>query len=109
MKIKDARAVITGGASGLGNAVAQHVVANGGKVVLLDVQEAPGQAAAKALGASASFVKCDVSSESEVNAAMAAAKERMGAINPWSTARASSARVACSARPAPCRARPSAR
>ncbi len=81
MKIKDACAVITGGASGLGNAVAQHIVAAGGKVALLDVQEAPGQAAAKALGANASFVRCDVTSESEVRAAMAAAKERMGSIN----------------------------
>ena len=81
MKIKDACAVITGGASGLGKAVAQHIVAAGGKVALLDVQEAPGQAAAKALGANASFVRCDVTSESEVRAAMAAAKERMGSIN----------------------------
>jgi NAD(P)-dependent dehydrogenase (short-subunit alcohol dehydrogenase family) len=81
MKIKDARAVITGGASGLGNAVARHVVANGGKAALLDVQETPGLAAAKALGANASFVRCDVTCEKEVNAAMAAAKEHMGSIN----------------------------
>ena len=40
-----------------------YVVASGGKVVMLDVQEGPGQAAAKALGASASFVNCDVTSE----------------------------------------------
>ena len=39
MRINDALAVITGGASGLGLAVARHVVAAGGKVVLLDVQE----------------------------------------------------------------------
>lgn len=81
MKIKDACAVVTGGASGLGNAVAHHLIANGGKVVILDVQEGPGQAAAQALGASASFVRCDVTSESEVRAAMATAKERMGSIN----------------------------
>ena len=41
MKIQDARAVVTGGASGLGNAVAQYVVSKGGKVVILDVQEGP--------------------------------------------------------------------
>src|ERR1043165_8955708 len=81
MKLKEACAVVTGGASGLGNAVAQHVVASGGKVVIVDVQEAPGQAAAKSLGANASFVRCDVTSESEVRAAMATARERMGAIN----------------------------
>jgi NAD(P)-dependent dehydrogenase (short-subunit alcohol dehydrogenase family) len=81
MKIQDARAVVTGGASGLGNAVAQHVVAKGGKVVILDVQEGPGRAAASALGASAGFVRCDVTSEAEVNAAMEGAREKMGGIN----------------------------
>ena len=81
MRIQDARAVVTGGASGLGHAVARHVVAGGGKVVLLDVQEGPGQAAAAALGASAGFVRCDVTSEAEVNAAMEAAGRRMGGLN----------------------------
>src|SRR6185312_15943554 len=77
MKIADARAVITGGASGLGNAVARHVIAQGGKAVMLDVQEGPGQIAASELGPAASFVKCDVTSESDVVAAMNAARERM--------------------------------
>jgi NAD(P)-dependent dehydrogenase (short-subunit alcohol dehydrogenase family) len=81
MKMKDARAVVTGAASGLGNAVARHVVAQGGKVTLLDVQEGPGQAAAAELGASARFAKCDVTSEAEVNAAMEAARAFMGGID----------------------------
>jgi NAD(P)-dependent dehydrogenase (short-subunit alcohol dehydrogenase family) len=80
MKIADARAVITGGASGLGNAVARHIVAGGGRVTLLDVQEGPGQAAAAALK-NASFAKCDVTSEEEVNAAMQSARDAMGGIN----------------------------
>src|ERR1700748_490218 len=81
MKIQDARAVVTGGASGLGNAVAQYVVSKGGKVVILDVQEGPGRAAATALGANAQFIRCDVTSEAEVNAAMESAKASMGSIN----------------------------
>src|SRR6202007_1880403 len=81
MKIQDARAVVTGGASGLGHAVARHVVAQGGKVVILDVQEGPGRAAATAFGANARFVRCDVTSEAEVNAAMESAREHMGGIN----------------------------
>jgi NAD(P)-dependent dehydrogenase (short-subunit alcohol dehydrogenase family) len=81
MKIQDARAVVTGGASGLGNAVARHVTTNGGKVVIFDVQEGPGRAAATALGANASFARCDVTSEAEVNAAMEAAHARMGGLN----------------------------
>ena len=81
MKLNDARAVVTGGASGLGNAVARRVAAAGGKVVILDVQEGPGRAAAAALGANAGFVRCDVTSEAEVNAAMEAAAARMGGLN----------------------------
>ena len=81
MKFSDARAVVTGGASGLGLAVARHVVTAGGRVTLLDVQEGPGQAAAVSLGAGAGFAKCDVTSEAEVNAAMETARAAMGSIN----------------------------
>ncbi|HEY8509261.1 MAG TPA: 3-hydroxyacyl-CoA dehydrogenase [Steroidobacteraceae bacterium] len=81
MKFAEACAVVTGGASGLGNAVARRVIEAGGKVTLLDVQEAAGQAAAKDLGPNAIFVKCDVSSEPEVIAAMDKAREHMGSIN----------------------------
>jgi len=81
MKLSDTRAAITGGASGLGLAVARHLCAAGGKVALLDVQEAPGRAAAAALGAGAAFVRCDVTSEAEVNASMEAAHARLGGLN----------------------------
>ncbi|MBV8144169.1 MAG: SDR family NAD(P)-dependent oxidoreductase [Gammaproteobacteria bacterium] len=81
MKISDAQAVITGGASGLGLAVARHLVAAGGRVVLLDVQEGPGKAAAAALGARGAFLRCDVTSESEVNQAMDAANAQLGGLN----------------------------
>jgi NAD(P)-dependent dehydrogenase (short-subunit alcohol dehydrogenase family) len=81
MKIADARAVVTGGASGLGLAVARHIVTAGGRVTLLDVQEGPGVAAATAIGGQAGFAKCDVTSETEVNAAMETARAAMGSIN----------------------------
>jgi NAD(P)-dependent dehydrogenase (short-subunit alcohol dehydrogenase family) len=81
MKFAEARAVVTGGASGLGNAVARHVVASGGKVAMLDISQDAGRAAATQLGANASFFKCDVTSESDVNAAMNAARDAMGGIN----------------------------
>src|SRR5689334_22620265 len=77
----DARAVVTGGASGLGLAVARRIVAAGGRVPLLDGQEGPGQAAAASLGANAGFAKCDVTSETEVNAAMESARASLGSIN----------------------------
>ena len=81
MKIQDARAVITGGASGLGHAVARRLISLGAKVTLLDVQDGPGRAAADSLGPDAGFVRCDVTSEAEVNSAMASAQERMGGLN----------------------------
>ena len=81
MKIQDARAVVTGGASGLGLAVARHVAAAGGRVVMLDVQEGPGRAAAAALGARAAVVRCDVTSEAEVNAAIESAHAQLGGLN----------------------------
>lgn len=81
MKISEARAVVTGGASGLGNAVARHVISSGGRVAMLDVQDGPGEAAAAELGSAATFIKCDVTSESEVVAAMETARQRLGAIN----------------------------
>jgi NAD(P)-dependent dehydrogenase (short-subunit alcohol dehydrogenase family) len=81
MKMSDARAVVTGGASGLGLAVARHIVTAGGRVTLLDVQEGPGVSAAVTIGGGTGFAKCDVTSETEVNAAMDSARAAMGAIN----------------------------
>jgi NAD(P)-dependent dehydrogenase (short-subunit alcohol dehydrogenase family) len=81
LEIQDARAVITGGASGLGLAVARHLISLGGRVVILDVQDGPGRAAATQLGAGAAFVRCDVTSESDVNAAMEASQALMGGLN----------------------------
>jgi NAD(P)-dependent dehydrogenase (short-subunit alcohol dehydrogenase family) len=81
MKIAEARAVVTGGASGLGLAVAQRIAAGGGRVTLLDVQEGPGVTAATTIGGGTGFAKCDVTSEEDVNAAMASARDAMGSIN----------------------------
>ncbi len=72
-------AVITGGASGLGKAVAQRVLAAGGKAAILDLQEESGRAVARDFGAA--FFKCDVAVETQVAAAMAAARETLGGIN----------------------------
>lgn len=81
MKVQDARAVITGGASGLGLAVARRLVALGGKVAILDVQDGPGRAAAADLGGNAAFLRCDVTSEAEVASSMEGAQTRMGGLN----------------------------
>lgn len=79
MNFSKTMAVVTGGASGLGKAVAERVIAAGGKAALLDLQEAAGQATAKELGAS--YFKCDVAVEAQVVAAMEAARQALGGIN----------------------------
>ncbi len=71
MHIQDNVFIITGGASGLGAATARMLVAAGGKVVLADVQEAAGAALAAELNGK--FVKCDVTSEADGMAVVAAA------------------------------------
>jgi NAD(P)-dependent dehydrogenase (short-subunit alcohol dehydrogenase family) len=81
MNLDTVRAAVTGGASGLGLATAQMLAAAGGQVRLLDVRETEGSAAAGTLGARGGFVRCDVTSEAEVDAAMQAAAAGMGGLN----------------------------
>jgi len=80
MRIEDTRAIITGGASGLGQAAAEDIVAGGGRVALLDVNAAAGRALAERLGGPACYIETDVTSEAAVNAAVAQAAQSMGGI-----------------------------
>jgi len=75
-----ARAVVSGGASGLGYATAKRVVDAGGYAVLLDVNSDQGEPSAASLGTRARFIQTDVSNEAAVRAAMQAANEFMGGI-----------------------------
>jgi NAD(P)-dependent dehydrogenase (short-subunit alcohol dehydrogenase family) len=82
MQLPDIRAIVTGGVSGLGFAVARHLVAHGGKVALFDVNEDKGAAAVTALGEGhARFYRTDVSDEAGVVANVATAKEFLGGLN----------------------------
>ena len=63
-------AVITGGASGLGNATARALHSRGAQVVLVDLPSSDGQNAASAIGSGAHFVAADVTSADDVAAAM---------------------------------------
>ncbi len=80
MQAHELKAVVSGGASGLGLAVARRIVADGGRAALLDVQEELGRRAAAELGPQASFHRCDVTDEASVNAAVAAAHASMGGL-----------------------------
>ena len=81
MNIADSHAVISGGASGLGLAVATRIAKAGGYVTLLDVNADQGAAAAAALGGRAGFIATDVTDEIAVNGAIDQARERMGRID----------------------------
>ena len=81
MQISGAVAVITGGASGLGRATAERLVAAGGRVALLDLPRSPGADTARALGDRALFTPADVTSPDEVTAALDLAVERLGAVH----------------------------
>jgi NAD(P)-dependent dehydrogenase (short-subunit alcohol dehydrogenase family) len=80
MHLSSAKAVITGGASGLGLATAERVVAAGGHAVILDINDEQGKATAAKLGAHARYVATDVSDEMSVRAAVKEADEFMGGI-----------------------------
>jgi NAD(P)-dependent dehydrogenase (short-subunit alcohol dehydrogenase family) len=80
MDIRGTRAVVTGGASGLGFAAARTLLAGAGQVALLDLNAHAGAAAIAQLGPAASFHLADVADEAAVDAAIAAAAERMGGI-----------------------------
>ncbi len=70
MQVNGAVALVTGGASGLGRATAEQLYSSGATVVLVDLPSSPGTEVAAALGSRAHFVGADVTSESEVQAAV---------------------------------------
>jgi NAD(P)-dependent dehydrogenase (short-subunit alcohol dehydrogenase family) len=72
-------ALITGGASGFGTEVARQLVARGDQVVLLDVNDADGQAVADELGGH--YLHCDVSDYDQVLATTAEAEQVHGGID----------------------------
>ena len=80
MQLKDVKAVISGGASGLGLAAAERVVGAGGKVAILDMR-APSRSAAAALGERATFIATDVTDETAVDSAVQGAVTAMGGVN----------------------------
>ena len=82
MQASQVRAIVTGGVSGLGLAVAGRIVADGGKVALFDVNDDKGAAAVAALGeANARYLRTDVTSEDDVAANVATASEFVGGLN----------------------------
>ncbi|MBV9660671.1 MAG: SDR family oxidoreductase [Acidimicrobiales bacterium] len=73
MDITGSSSIVTGGASGLGEATVRLLTARGARVVILDMQDDKGEALAKDVGGV--FVHCDVTNTEEVIAGVEAAKE----------------------------------
>jgi NAD(P)-dependent dehydrogenase (short-subunit alcohol dehydrogenase family) len=81
MQIQHHTFLVTGGGSGLGAATATHLVRLGANVVLADLNAAAGTAHAATLGDRAVFVPADVTSEDQVQHAIAEAVTRFGALH----------------------------
>ncbi len=81
MKIKNNVAVVTGGASGLGEATVRKIISEGGKAVVLDLAEEKGYQLTEELGEAVYFIKTDVTDESSVHAALDQAVEAFGNIH----------------------------
>lgn len=81
MDIKDKVAVVTGGASGIGQAIARRVVSSGGRVAIFDLNEEAGQSMVKELGDVALFAKVNVVDEESVAAGVKQTMDRFGGIH----------------------------
>ncbi len=81
MDIKGKTAVVTGGASGLGEGTVRMLAAEGANVAIFDVNEEGGRALEKELGRCALFVKTDVTADDSVGKALEAAVQRFGSVH----------------------------
>jgi NAD(P)-dependent dehydrogenase (short-subunit alcohol dehydrogenase family) len=81
MEIDGSTFLVTGGASGLGRATVERLLAHGGCTVILDLERSAGAQVAAELGPHALFVPCDVTSPEEVGAALDRATGHFGAIH----------------------------
>jgi NAD(P)-dependent dehydrogenase (short-subunit alcohol dehydrogenase family) len=74
-------AIVTGGASGIGEGTVRRFVEEGAKVIIADVQDDPGQSLASELQGEAIYCHTDVSKEADVKAMVAAAIEEFGGLH----------------------------
>src|SRR5262245_5314219 len=81
MELSTVKAIVTGGASGLGRATAARLIAAGGRVTLLDLPRSPGADVVRDFGERAAFLPADVTSADAVAEAVEAARARFGGVN----------------------------
>ncbi len=80
MQVQGNSFLVTGGASGLGEAVVRAISRQGGQVVIADLNEDAGQALVSELGENVRFVRCDVTSGDDVQAAVDLAEKDFGSL-----------------------------
>ncbi|MGE0598735.1 MAG: SDR family NAD(P)-dependent oxidoreductase [Dehalococcoidia bacterium] len=80
-RFSDKVGFVTGGGTGIGFASAKAIVDGGGTVVIAGRREAPLQRAVERLGASATYVTCDVAVDHDVERAIEVVRERHGALH----------------------------
>lgn len=81
MKMSDVKAIVTGGASGLGEATVRSIVSNGGKAAIFDLSDERGRTLSEELGEGILYLKTDVTSEADVVKAVEGAVEALDGIN----------------------------
>jgi NAD(P)-dependent dehydrogenase (short-subunit alcohol dehydrogenase family) len=81
MRLDGRTVLVTGGASGLGGATTDMVVAAGGRVVVVDINEQTGPAKATQHGSAVRFVRADVTSEDDVQGAVETAVREFGRLD----------------------------
>jgi NAD(P)-dependent dehydrogenase (short-subunit alcohol dehydrogenase family) len=80
MQIENSVFIVSGGASGLGAGTVRALAAQGGKVVIADLNKTAGEALAEELGGSVRFAECDVASEASAAAAVGLAVNAFGGL-----------------------------
>ncbi|MFT4038777.1 MAG: glucose 1-dehydrogenase [Thermomicrobiales bacterium] len=81
MRLENKVAIITGGAQGIGQACVEKFVAEGARVALLDIDEPRGREEAVRWGDAARFIRCDITREAEIVAAVAETIEAFGGLD----------------------------
>ena len=81
MQLQGKTFIVTGGASGLGEATTRELVKNGANVVIADLNDEKGQALVEEVGDTVRFVRCDVTSSDDVQAAVEQAEQVFGGLH----------------------------